>query len=70
LYQYQLVVKSKKGGVKFKLESGPKEMKMDGNGLLTWQVPAGNAAKETDVIVTVSDATGQEMFHTFKVGVQ
>jgi hypothetical protein len=69
LYQYQLVVKSKKGGVKYKLESGPKGMGIDGNGQLSWQVPADNPEGQSDIIITVSDATGQELFHTFKIGV-
>src|SRR5262249_31130511 len=69
LYQYQLVVKSKKGGVKYKLESGPKGMHMEGKGRLSWQGPADAAEAPADVIITVSDATGQELFHTFKLSI-
>jgi hypothetical protein len=63
---YQLAVKSKKGGVKYKLESGPAGMALDGNGRLTWRVPAGT---EGDVLIGVRDQSGQEVFHTFKVEV-
>jgi hypothetical protein len=70
LYQYQLAVKSKRGGVKYKLESGPNGMRIDGKGLLSWQVPPNAPGGQTDVIITVSDATGQELFHTCQVGVQ
>ena len=65
-YRYQLAVKSKKGGVKYRLESGPKGMKVSDTGLVTWDVPA-NADAEVDVILTVSDRTGQEVFHPFRI---
>jgi hypothetical protein len=66
-YSYALAVKSRKGGVKCRLESGPSGMKITPDGKLTWDVPAGFPDREVDVIVTVSDASGQEIFHTFKV---
>src|SRR5262249_7213599 len=52
---YQLAVKSKKGGVKYKLEAGPAGMAVSGTGLLTWPVPGDFADKSADVILTVSD---------------
>jgi hypothetical protein len=67
-YEYAPTVKSKKGGVKLKLESGPPGMKLE-NGRLTWSVPADFAESPVNVIVTVSDATGQEIFHTFAIAV-
>jgi hypothetical protein len=68
-YTYQVVVKSKKGGVKYKLDSGPKGMKIAADGKLTWDVPADFDEEETDVIVTISDASEQEIFHSFKIKV-
>jgi hypothetical protein len=68
-YAYSLAVKSKKGGVKYKLESGPKGMAIDAAGKLTWTPPA-DADAENDVIVSVTDAGGQETFHSFRVGVE
>jgi hypothetical protein len=65
-YRYQLAVKSKKGGVKYRLESGPKGMKLSDTGLLTWDVPA-NADAEVDIILTVSDSSGQEVFQKFQI---
>lgn len=67
---YQLAVKSKKGGLKYKLESGPKDMTISDSGKLTWQVPADFAEKETSVIVSIRDAGGQECFHTFTLSVR
>src|SRR5262249_3759668 len=70
IYTYQLAVKSKKGGVAYRVESGPKGMTVDNAGKVTWAVPRDFADTEADVILTVKDRTGQEVFHTFKVAVQ
>jgi hypothetical protein len=64
---YQMAVKSKKGGVKYKLESGPQGMAVSPSGQVTWSVPADYAGREENVIITVSDAAGQEIFHTFRI---
>jgi hypothetical protein len=66
-YSYRTVVRSRKGGVKYKLESGPPGMKVAADGKLTWSVPKDFADNEVDVILTVGDASGQEIFHTFKI---
>jgi S1-C subfamily serine protease len=65
LYRYPLEVKSKRGGVSFKLESGPEGMTISPAGVLTWQIP--REATDSTVIVTVRDSTGQEVFHTFTI---
>ena len=65
-FDYPIAVKSKKGGVKYKLDAGPDGMAISPTGRVTWDVPA-DFAVEVSVIVTVSDATGQEVFHTFKL---
>src|SRR5207249_4958117 len=69
-YQYQLAVKSKKRGLAYRVESGPKGMTVDNAGKVTWAVPVDFADAAVDVILTVKDSTGQEVFHTFKIGVQ
>jgi len=66
-FTYTPVVKSKRGGVTFKLDAGPAGMKITPNGVLTWEVPKDWAGTE-NVIVTISDKSGQEIFHTFKLG--
>ena len=65
-FRYTPSVKSKKGGVKIKLDSGPEGMTLGADNTLTWAVPK-DAPKEVNVILTISDATGQEVFHTFKL---
>jgi hypothetical protein len=65
-FAYQLGVKSKRGGVRYHLESGPDGMAISEGGKVTWKVPANFADVETAVIVSITDAAGQEQFHTFK----
>src|SRR5262249_18322460 len=67
VFTYQLAVKSKKGGVTCKLDSGPEGMTVSKAGLVRWAVPADFKDKEVDVIVTVGDRSEQEVFHTFKL---
>lgn len=67
---YQLVVRSKKGGLTYKVESGPAGLRVSATGQVTWKVPADCAEVETDVIIVVRDASAQERFHTFTLAVQ
>lgn len=69
LFAYRLEVRSKKGGVKVKLESGPPGLKVTEDGQVSWNVPAKPEQPEADVLVTLSDATGQQAFHTFTIAV-
>jgi hypothetical protein len=67
-YTYQTWVKSKKGGFKVKLESGPDSMKVTADGKVTWDVP-GDFKGEADVLLSATDADGQECFQSFKIAV-
>ncbi len=66
-FVYQVAVKSKRGGLQFAVESGPKGMKVTNSGLVTWRVPATVAEGDHDVLMTIRDQAGQEIFHTFKL---
>jgi WD40 repeat protein len=68
-YSYTLRIKSKKGGVRCKLESGPDGLKATADGKVTWDVPRDFPEGEVAVLLTVADATGQEIIHTFKLQV-
>jgi hypothetical protein len=68
-FEYTPVVKAKRGGVKVTLDYGPDGMKLGADGRLSWDVPAAMAGQEVRVILTVSDATGQEIFHTLRLKV-
>lgn len=66
-FQYTPNVKSKKATIKLKLEVFPEGMLVQPNGALTWDVPADFADKETVVSLTISDDSGKEILHTFKL---
>jgi S1-C subfamily serine protease len=67
-YIYQIQVETKRGNLKFSLENGPAGMKISPTGKLTWL--AGPTQGDETVIVRVSDASGQEIFHAFKISVR
>jgi S1-C subfamily serine protease len=69
-FHYQMVVKSKKGGLQYHLDSGPEGMTVSNRGRISWKVPADFAEPESDVIVSVKDSAGQEALHTFKLTIR
>lgn len=69
LYRYKMAVLSKNGGVKLKLDAGPDGMKIDANGVLQW-TPKNAQRGQTQIVITVSDASGQEILHTFPLTCQ
>ncbi len=66
-FAYPIQVKSKQGGVTYKLDSGPKGMTVSAEGVVSWAVSADTPAGAHEVILTVRDKAGQEVFHTFAV---
>jgi hypothetical protein len=64
-FAYRLDVRSGAGGVPYRLDQGPEDMKVSDDGLLSWTVPRGFTGKTAPVLVTVRDAGGKEVFHRF-----
>jgi hypothetical protein len=63
-FQYQAHAVSKKGKIKYELQTGPTGMTVSADGKVSWTVPAdftGNAS----VIVSVTDSTNQSAYHSF-----
>jgi hypothetical protein len=69
-FAYAIKAKSRKGGIRCQLVSGPEGMAVSPAGQVTWTVPVGTAAEEHSVVVGVSDASGREIFHTFALRVR
>jgi hypothetical protein len=69
MVNYQVDVTSKKGGLKFRLESGPDGMALSPTGVLMWKVPT-DATGSQSIILAISDAADQEVFHTFQMQVE
>ncbi|MDB5313532.1 MAG: hypothetical protein JWO38_7734 [Gemmataceae bacterium] len=68
-FTYPVKVKAKQAKVTYKLDEGPKGMEVSAAGVVTWVMPAETAEGTRDVILTVKDGAGQEVFHTFTVRV-
>ena len=64
LFQHQIAVKSKAGGVKYKLETGPKGAKVSPTGQVRWPVPRTFNQATATLIISIKDAAGQEVLHT------
>jgi hypothetical protein len=64
---YQLVVDSKNGGLKYSLATGPAGMKIDAQGKLSWSAPLEAEHGKIPVSVVVRDQSGQEIRHDFKL---
>jgi len=64
-YTYQVDVKSRRGRVQMSLDSGPPGMTLSTTGQLSWNVPADYLGKNEVIIVSIQDASGQKLFHSF-----
>jgi hypothetical protein len=64
-YVYQLAAKAKKGGLSYRVLSGPREAAIDAAGKLTWHVPADYPEHEAEIVIAVRDAGGREARHGF-----
>ena len=63
---YRLEACSSRGAPKFVLESGPDGMSLTHGGELKWAVPSDYAGENpTTVIISATDGSGQQTFHTF-----
>lgn len=67
---HQIQVRSNKGGTTFDLTLGPKGLSVSGDGVLQWQIPLDSERKEYEAIVTVGDASGNQIFHTVRIKVE
>jgi len=67
---HRIIARSKKGRVTYVLADGPDGLKVAPDGMLTWAVPEQLKGEEVMVVVTVSEASGNERFHTIKIFVE
>lgn len=66
-FRYPIRVKSKKGGLTYRLDAGPAGMTLSTDGVLAWSVQKDFVEKDADVIVSITDSTGQDKYHTFRL---
>lgn len=69
-YQYQLNAKAKQLPIQTSIEVGPEGMTITPQGTLNWQVPVEFKRETETVILSVKDATGQEVFQTWQIEIQ
>ena len=67
---YTVEVKSKRGGMHCSLDSGPEGMTVTDDGKLHWNVPADEKVGRQGVIITIKDASGQEILHSFNITIR
>ena len=60
-------MKSKAAEVSYKLDEAPEDMTVAAVGQVRSGVLPGQAGKTVPVIVTVSNASGKEVFHSFEI---
>jgi hypothetical protein len=57
--------------MKYQLSSGPEGMTVSPNGKVTWKVPDEFDGEDpTTVVVSITDASGQETLHTFELRIR
>jgi hypothetical protein len=66
-WDYQIQSLSSAGGVKYKLEEGPDELSISKDGRVTWTAHAPAVAGKVPVVITLSDASGQEITHAIEL---
>jgi hypothetical protein len=69
-YKYQIEAQSKEGGLKYNVESGPDGLTVSEKGEVRWEIPPGQRGKTVKVVLSIKDAGGKEVFHTFDVAVE
>jgi hypothetical protein len=65
--RYPIEVVSSGGAPEYKLISGPKDMIVEGTGLVRWTVRNKRLGDKEKIVISVKDAKGQEQFHTWDV---
>ncbi len=68
-YTYEIEILSARRRAKAALNSGPEGMRLRRN-RLTWIVPTTHEPGPESVILTLTDSSGQEVFHAFKIQVE
>jgi hypothetical protein len=68
-YAYAITALSTAGGLKYRIESGPRGMTVSEGGQVSWQVPKAADGSVVAVLVVLTDASAKEAFHAFKIDV-
>ncbi|MFT3880137.1 MAG: hypothetical protein QM703_10815 [Gemmatales bacterium] len=69
VYTYPIEVRSKQPGVKYRVEAGPSGLKVNAQGVVTWQVPPRIEDESVDVIISITNTAGEELLHDFRISI-
>jgi hypothetical protein len=65
--KYQIVARSKAGGLNYQLASGPIGLKVSPSGLVTWRLPDAATESATSAVIAIRDDGGDEVFHVIRL---
>jgi hypothetical protein len=68
-WTHQLDIKSRRGGIACRLESGPAGLTVSPVGALSWPTPQASDDKPVVVVVSIRDASGRELLYDFRLQV-
>jgi len=68
-YSYRIRAKSQSGQISYVLEVGPKDMRIDGLGRLTWDVPPG-LVEDQRVTLRISDRDRNVRYQSFNIRIE
>lgn len=69
-YRYQFSANAKQQPVQTTIVAGPEGMTITPQGNLNWQIPATFNRETETVILSIKDATGQEVFQTWQINIE
>lgn len=69
-FEANVDAKTKAGGMKYQLASGPDGMTVDPNGLIRWNVPHDFSKDQAIAILKLTDRSSRQVFHPFHVTVE
>jgi hypothetical protein len=69
VFTHRLDLRSKRGGVQVKVISGPEGLKVSPEGQVTWAIPANFLEPEATVLLSIRDASGQEIAQQLRLAI-
>jgi hypothetical protein len=67
---HQIQVLSSQGGVTYDLTLGPNGISVSSDGTVGWQIPLTIEKQEYEVLLTLGDASGKQIFHTIRIKIE
>jgi hypothetical protein len=69
-FRHQVAARSTTGGLKYAVALGPSGLTVSPEGALGWDVPGEWKGRQETVVLSVTDGSGGERFHLFRIAVR